>query len=85
MGTVRVKSTWSGPKISSSVYSTRPVAVYEVSQVLLPVQIFKSDPPAGAGPFPCPPARTPRPLTTGKHNFSDGRYYFRRFLGYRQK
>lgn len=42
VGTVRVKSAWSGPKISSSVHSTRPVAVYEVSQVLLPVQIFKS-------------------------------------------
>jgi hypothetical protein len=54
MGTVRVKSAWSGPKISSSVYSTRPVAVYEVSQVLLPVQIFKSDPP----PPPPPPPRT---------------------------
>ncbi|CAO2202426.1 unnamed protein product [Urochloa humidicola] len=44
MGTIDVKSMWSNPKISSSVYSTRPVAVYEVNKVLLPMQIFKSDP-----------------------------------------
>jgi hypothetical protein len=49
-----VKSAWSGPKISSSVYSTRPAAVYEVSQVLLPVQIFKSDSPLAPAPSPAP-------------------------------
>jgi hypothetical protein len=59
MGTVRVKSGWSGPKISSSVYSTRPVAVYEVSQMLLPVQIFKATP-RWRRPLPLPPPRTPR-------------------------
>lgn len=37
----------------------RGVRDYEVSQVLLPVQIFKNDPPAGAGP--CPPAPAPAP------------------------
>uniref|UniRef100_A0A0D9X9G0 FAS1 domain-containing protein n=1 Tax=Leersia perrieri TaxID=77586 RepID=A0A0D9X9G0_9ORYZ len=54
MGTVHVKSMWSNPKISSSVYSTRPVAVYEVDRVLLPMQIFKSDPPLAPAPAPAP-------------------------------
>jgi uncharacterized surface protein with fasciclin (FAS1) repeats len=57
MGTVRVKSMWSDPKISSSVYSTRPVAVYEVGKVLLPMQIFKSDPPLAPAPAPAPDAK----------------------------
>jgi len=54
MGSIRVKSMWSNPKISSSVYSTRPVAVYEVDKVLLPMQIFKSDPPLAPAPAPAP-------------------------------
>ncbi|PWZ55640.1 hypothetical protein Zm00014a_001697 [Zea mays] len=40
--------------------STCPVAVYEVSQVLLPVQIFKSDPPPlapGPSSAPAPDAK----------------------------
>ncbi|KAL5220793.1 hypothetical protein ABZP36_025506 [Zizania latifolia] len=54
MGTIHVKSMWSNPKISSSVISTRPVAVYEVDRVLLPMQIFKSDPPLAPAPAPAP-------------------------------
>ncbi|XP_044959233.1 fasciclin-like arabinogalactan protein 7 [Hordeum vulgare subsp. vulgare] len=54
MGSIRIKSMWSNPKISSSVYSTRPVAVYEVDKVLLPMQIFKSDPPLAPAPAPAP-------------------------------
>jgi uncharacterized surface protein with fasciclin (FAS1) repeats len=69
MGTVQVKSMWSNPKISSSVYSTRPVAVYEVNKVLLPMQIFKSDPPLAPAPAPAPDAKAsdvaPSP-TSGK-------------------
>ncbi|KAF0895996.1 hypothetical protein E2562_018130 [Oryza meyeriana var. granulata] len=57
MGTVHVRSMWSNPKISSSVYSTRPVAVYEVDRVLLPMQIFKSDPPLAPAPAPAPDAK----------------------------
>lgn len=54
MGSIRIKSMWSNPKISSSVYSTRPVAVYEVDKVLLPMQIFKSAPPLAPAPAPAP-------------------------------
>uniref|UniRef100_A0A0E0LWJ9 FAS1 domain-containing protein n=1 Tax=Oryza punctata TaxID=4537 RepID=A0A0E0LWJ9_ORYPU len=57
MGTVHVRSMWSNPKISSSVYSTRPVAVYEVDRVLLPMQIFKTDPPMAPAPAPAPDAK----------------------------
>jgi len=69
MGTIQVKSMWSNPKISSSVYSTRPVAVYEVNKVLLPMQIFKSNPPLAPAPAPAPDAKAsdvaPSP-TSGK-------------------
>lgn len=57
MGTVHVGSMWSNPKISSSVYSTRPVAVYEVDRVLLPMQIFRTDPPMSPSPAPAPDAK----------------------------
>ncbi|XP_040382807.1 fasciclin-like arabinogalactan protein 7 [Oryza brachyantha] len=57
MGTVHVRSMWSNPKISSSVYSTRPVAVYELDRVLLPMQIFKTDPPLAPAPAPAPDAK----------------------------
>ncbi|XP_052164112.1 fasciclin-like arabinogalactan protein 7 [Oryza glaberrima] len=57
MGTVHVGSMWSNPKISSSVYSTRPVAVYEVDRVLLPMQIFRTDPPMAPSPAPAPDAK----------------------------
>lgn len=43
MGTISVQSMWSRPKISSSVYATRPVAVYALNKVLLPMQIFSKD------------------------------------------
>uniref|UniRef100_A0A1D1Y6H7 Fasciclin-like arabinogalactan protein 7 n=1 Tax=Anthurium amnicola TaxID=1678845 RepID=A0A1D1Y6H7_9ARAE len=54
-GLVRVDSGWANPRISSSVYATDPVAVYEVQRVLLPVAIF------GAAPPPPPPAPAPAP------------------------
>ncbi|CAL5001346.1 unnamed protein product [Urochloa decumbens] len=44
IGTIRVKSAWSTAKIGSTVYATAPVAVYEVDKVLLPKQIFRSEP-----------------------------------------
>jgi len=66
MGSIRVKSMWSNPKISSSVYSTRPVAVYEVDKVLLPMQIFKSNPPLAPAPAPATDAKAsdaPSPMS----------------------
>jgi uncharacterized surface protein with fasciclin (FAS1) repeats len=57
MGTIQLKSMWSIPKISSSVLSTYPVAVYEVDKVLLPMQIFKSQPALAPAPAPAPAAK----------------------------
>lgn len=54
MGTISVQSMWSRPKISSSVYATRPVAVYALNKVLLPMQIFSKDPPLAPAPAPAP-------------------------------
>jgi uncharacterized surface protein with fasciclin (FAS1) repeats len=57
MGSIHVKSMWSNPKISSSVLSTYPVAVYEVNKVLLPMQIFKSEPALAPALAPAPDAK----------------------------
>lgn len=68
MGTIRVASMWSNPNITSSVYSTRPVAVYEVNKVLLPLQIFSTDPPLAPAPAPAPESKpsdlAPKPSST---------------------
>ncbi|KAJ0989752.1 hypothetical protein J5N97_008108 [Dioscorea zingiberensis] len=53
-GLIRVHSDWSSPKISSSVYSTYPVAVYELDQVLLPQSIFSTTPLVALAPAPAP-------------------------------
>jgi uncharacterized surface protein with fasciclin (FAS1) repeats len=39
-----VRSAWSDAQIGSSVAATAPVGVYEINKVLLPKQIFKSQP-----------------------------------------
>ncbi|XP_072979807.1 fasciclin-like arabinogalactan protein 7 [Typha angustifolia] len=52
MGLIRIASQWSNPKITSSVYSTAPVAVYEVDKVLLPLEIFTTDPPLAPAEAP---------------------------------
>jgi len=57
MGSIKVQSMWSNPKITSSVYSTRPVAVYELDKVLLPLQIFSTDPPLAPAPAPAPESK----------------------------
>ncbi|TVU09998.1 hypothetical protein EJB05_43500, partial [Eragrostis curvula] len=54
MGSIYVKSMWSKPKISSSVYATDPVAIYALNNVLLPMQIFSKDPPLAPAPAPAP-------------------------------
>ncbi|KAH0465881.1 hypothetical protein IEQ34_005984 [Dendrobium chrysotoxum] len=53
-GLIQVGSDWSNPKISSSVYSTYPVAVYEVNSVLLPKAIVTTAPVLTPAPAPAP-------------------------------
>ncbi|CAL5073689.1 unnamed protein product [Urochloa decumbens] len=54
MGSIYVQSMWSRPKIASSVYATKPVAVYALNKVLLPMQLFSKDPPLAPAPAPAP-------------------------------
>ncbi|XP_020595163.1 fasciclin-like arabinogalactan protein 7, partial [Phalaenopsis equestris] len=53
-GLIQVGSDWSNPKISSSVYSTYPVSVYEVNNVLLPKAIVTTAPAYAPAPAPAP-------------------------------
>ncbi|KAF5746134.1 hypothetical protein HS088_TW06G00299 [Tripterygium wilfordii] len=53
-GTVLLDSGWSRTKVSSSVHSTDPVAVYQVDKVLLPEAIFGTDIPPMPAPAPAP-------------------------------
>lgn len=57
-GTIHVISGWSDTKISSSVHSTVPVAVYQVDKVLLPQAIFGVPPPPSSTPAPAPAPTT---------------------------
>lgn len=53
-GTVHIDSGWSRTKVSSSVHSTDPVALYQVDRVLLPEAIFGTDIPPMPAPAPAP-------------------------------
>lgn len=53
-GLIQVGSDWSNPKISSSVYTTYPVAVYELNSVLLPKAILTTAPVLTPAPAPAP-------------------------------
>ncbi|KAJ0113665.1 hypothetical protein Patl1_01893 [Pistacia atlantica] len=53
-GTVHLDSGWTRTKVSSSVHSTDPVAVYQVDKVLLPEAIFGTDIPPMPAPAPAP-------------------------------
>ncbi|CAK7349073.1 unnamed protein product [Dovyalis caffra] len=53
-GTVHLDSGWSKTKVSSSVHSTDPVAIYQVDRVLLPEAIFGTDIPPTPAPAPAP-------------------------------
>ncbi|KAM5580462.1 fasciclin-like arabinogalactan protein 7 [Rosa sericea] len=53
-GSAHLTSGWSVTKVSSSVHSTDPVAVYQVDKVLLPEAIFGTDIPPTAAPAPAP-------------------------------
>lgn len=55
-GLIRVGSDWAETKITSSVWSTYPVALYEVDKVLLPKAIFSVEPPMAPAPAPAPEA-----------------------------
>ncbi|CAN8270612.1 unnamed protein product, partial [Cochlearia groenlandica] len=58
-GTVRIESLWTRTKVSSSVFSTEPVAVYQVNRVLLPEAIFGTDVPPMPAPAPAPVVSSP--------------------------
>ncbi|URE39154.1 Fasciclin-like arabinogalactan protein [Musa troglodytarum] len=62
-GLIGIGSDWANPKITSSVYSTTPVAVYEIDGVLLPLAIFSSDPPLVPAPAPAPEATKTSDIT----------------------
>lgn len=53
-GTIHMTSGWSDTKISSSVFSTAPVGIYQVDKVLLPEAIFGTDIPPMPAPAPAP-------------------------------
>ncbi|KAL1818039.1 hypothetical protein ACET3Z_020613 [Daucus carota] len=53
-GSILVGSGWTNTKVSSSVHSTDPVAVYQVDKVLLPEAIFGTDIPPMPAPAPAP-------------------------------
>lgn len=53
-GTVLIGSGWTNTKVSSSVHSTDPVAIYQVDKVLLPEAIFGTDIPPMPAPAPSP-------------------------------
>ncbi|KAK9133090.1 hypothetical protein Scep_012618 [Stephania cephalantha] len=53
-GTVHLSSGWTNTKVSSSVHSTDPVAIYQVDKVLLPEAIFGTPPPPAPAPAPTP-------------------------------
>ncbi|KAI4383226.1 hypothetical protein MLD38_009092 [Melastoma candidum] len=53
-GTVHLSSGWTHTKISSSVHSTDPVAVYQINRVLLPEAIYGTDIPPTPAPAPAP-------------------------------
>ncbi|KAL9670511.1 hypothetical protein QQ045_008064 [Rhodiola kirilowii] len=67
-GTVGINSGLTKTKVSSSMYSTNPVAVYQVDEVLLPKAIFGTDIPPTAASAPAPNVPIPivdSPSTTG--------------------
>ncbi|KAF6161946.1 hypothetical protein GIB67_014148 [Kingdonia uniflora] len=53
-GTVQLSSGWTNTKVTSSVHSTDPVAIYQINKVLLPKAIFGTPPPPSPAPAPSP-------------------------------
>ncbi|KAL6975639.1 Fasciclin-like arabinogalactan protein 7 [Sarracenia purpurea var. burkii] len=67
LGSVHVGSGWTNTEVSSAVYSTDPVAVYEVDKVLLPEAIFGTDIPPTAAPAPSPDISPAADTSAGKN------------------
>lgn len=68
-GIIQVGSDWSQPQIKSSVYTTYPVAIYELNSVLLPKAIVTTPPALTPAPAPAPdlnPTSDLAPTTGGK-------------------
>lgn len=53
-GNVQLGTGWTNTKVSSSVHSTDPIAVYQINNVLLPEAIFGTDIPPTPAPAPAP-------------------------------
>ncbi|GJN02613.1 hypothetical protein PR202_ga19983 [Eleusine coracana subsp. coracana] len=54
-GRIRVVSSWGkAARLVSSVYSTPPAAVYALDRVLLPDQVFPTEPEVAPAPVPAP-------------------------------
>ncbi|KAK4749766.1 hypothetical protein SAY87_027215 [Trapa incisa] len=70
-GTVHINSGWSDTKVSSSVHSTDPVALYQVDKVLLPIAIFGTDIPPAAAPAPAPVTETSPPAADVPSSVAD--------------
>ncbi|KAK9663929.1 hypothetical protein RND81_14G006900 [Saponaria officinalis] len=70
-GTIHMTTGWSVTKISSSVYSTAPVAIYQVNKVLLPEAIFGDDIPPTPAPAPAPEATAPAADAPGEDSKDD--------------
>ncbi|KAJ0987007.1 hypothetical protein J5N97_005363 [Dioscorea zingiberensis] len=62
-GLIRVNCGWSNQKISSSVYSSYPAAVYQVDHVLIPEAVFGIAPPLPPAPAPAPDLTPPSDLS----------------------
>ncbi|KAF8703420.1 hypothetical protein HU200_032224 [Digitaria exilis] len=61
-GRISVASGWtSKARLVTSVYSTRPVAVYALDAVLLPRQVFPAEPAVAEAPVPAPAPSPPVP------------------------
>ncbi|KAG0450934.1 hypothetical protein HPP92_026498 [Vanilla planifolia] len=71
-GLIQVVSDWNDPKIVSSVYSTDPVAVYEINSVLLPKVIVNTQPALTPAPAPAPDRSSTSDLAPTQGNESGG-------------
>ncbi|XP_031389582.1 fasciclin-like arabinogalactan protein 7 [Punica granatum] len=73
-GTIHLSSGLTNTKVSSSVHSTDPVAVYQIDKILLPEAIFGTDILVSDAPAPAPDitpvADSPTDATTGGHSTS---------------
>ncbi|MCO5562306.1 hypothetical protein L7F22_015932 [Adiantum nelumboides] len=62
-GRLEIASGWTTAKISTTVYSEKPVSIFAIDQVLLPDEIFGLPPPPPPA-APPPPSLAPSPTPT---------------------